>query len=243
VIPCPLEDGVYTAEFHTDSTMFRVNDTCEGLGVLTVENGIMTIHVSLASKSILNLFPGVAEDAQKEGAVLLMPSVDMVTYPDGISDEVHGFDVPVPYLDNEFDLALIGKKGVWYDHKVFVTNAQPMETGVSAVDLALADGIYTVDVVLEGGTGKSTVATPCTLNVENGAVTATLVWSSNKYDYMLLDGERYEPVTLEPGSTFVLPVAVFDAAIAVVADTVAMSTPHEIEYTLTFVSASIAAAE
>ena len=124
-----LPDGVYTAEFHTDSGMFHVNEACDGLGTLTVENGRMTLHVSLASKSILNLYPGLAEDAQKEGAELLQPSTDTVTYSDGTSDEVYGFDIPVPALDTEFDLALIGKKGKWYDHKVSVTNPQPYEAG------------------------------------------------------------------------------------------------------------------
>ena len=64
---CPLEDGVYTAEFDTDSSMFHANESCDGKGTLTVQDGKMTIHVSLASKSIVNLFPGLAEDAQKEG--------------------------------------------------------------------------------------------------------------------------------------------------------------------------------
>lgn len=117
-----LEDGVYTAEFDTDSSMFHVNEANEGKGTLTVKDGEMTIHVSLASKSIVNLFPGTAEDAQKDGAQLLEPTTDTVTYSDGLSDEVYGFDIPVPALDEEFDLALIGTKGKWYDHKVSVTN-------------------------------------------------------------------------------------------------------------------------
>ncbi len=117
-----LADGVYTAEFDTDSSMFHVNEANEGLGVLTVENGQMTIHVSLVSKNILNLFAGTAEDAQKDGAVLLEPTTDTVTYSDGLSDEVYGFDIPVPTLDEEFDVAIIGTKGIWYDHKVSVSN-------------------------------------------------------------------------------------------------------------------------
>ena len=112
-----LVDGVYTADFNTDSSMFHANETCDGKGVLTVKDGQMTIHVSLASTSIVNLFPGLKEDAQKDGAVLLQPTKDTVTYPDGLSEEVNGFDIPVPALDTEFDVALIGKKGVWYDHK------------------------------------------------------------------------------------------------------------------------------
>lgn len=117
-----LEDGVYTAEFDTDSSMFHVCEANEGRGVLTVKDGEMTIHVSLASKKIEKLFFGTAEDAQKEGAELIEPTVDTVTYSDGLSDEVYGFDIPVPVLDEEFDVALIGTKGKWYDHKVTVSD-------------------------------------------------------------------------------------------------------------------------
>ena len=123
--PAPLEDGVYTADFDTDSGMFHVSEACDGKGTLTVEDGKMTIHISLASKNIVNLYPGLAEDAQKEGAVLLEPTTDSVTYSDGITEEVYGFDVPVPALDEEFDLALVGTKGTWYDHKVSVSNPEP----------------------------------------------------------------------------------------------------------------------
>ena len=105
------EDGVYTADFDTDSNMFHVNETCDGKGTLTVKDGKMTIHVSLVSKSILNLFAGTAEDAQKDGAEILEPTTDSVTYSDGYTEEVYGFDIPVPALDEEFDVALIGKKG------------------------------------------------------------------------------------------------------------------------------------
>lgn len=122
-----LEDGTYTAEFDTDSSMFHVSEACDGKGTLTVENGEMVIHVSLASKNIVNLFPGTAEDARKEGAKLLDPTTDSVTYSDGITEDVYGFDIPVPALDEEFDLALIGTKGTWYDHKVSVSNPQKME--------------------------------------------------------------------------------------------------------------------
>ncbi len=120
-----LSDGVYTAEFKTDSSMFHVNEANKGMGVLTVKDGRATIHISLVGKSILNLFPGLAEDAQKDGAALLEPTTDTVTYDDGETEEVYGFDVPVPVIGEEFDLALIGKKGKWYDHKVMVLNPVP----------------------------------------------------------------------------------------------------------------------
>lgn len=124
---CPLPDGRYTAEFRTDSSMFHVNEALDGKGILTVENGHMTIHVTLASTSILKLFPGKAEDARTDGAVLLEPSEDTVDYHDGTTDVAFGFDVPVPALDTDFDLALIGKKGVWYDHVVSVSNPEPLQ--------------------------------------------------------------------------------------------------------------------
>ena len=122
-----LADGTYTADFNTDSSMFHVNEAYDGKGILTVEKGQMTIHVSMPSKNIVKLYLGSAEDAQKDGAELIQPVTDTVTYSDGSTEEVNGFDVPVPVIDEEFDLALIGKKGVWYDHKVSVSNPVAVE--------------------------------------------------------------------------------------------------------------------
>ena len=239
-----LADGVYTADFNTDSSMFHANEACDGKGTLTVKDGVMTIHVSLVSKTIVNLFPGLAEDAQKDGAELLQPTTDTVTYSDGLSEEVYGFDIPVPALDTEFDLALIGKKGVWYDHKVSVSNPVPVEdAGKTVQDLALADGTYTAEVAFSGGSGRSHVESPVTITVADGKATATLIWSSSKYDYMVVDGVRYDVLTTEPGSTFEIPIAAFDTDLPVVGDTTAMSTPHEIEYTLNFSSGSLTPAE
>ena len=121
-----LEDGVYIVDFNTDSSMFHTNEACEGKGQLTVEDGKMTLHITLVSENIVNLFPGVAEDAQKDDAELLQPTTDTVTYKDGLSDEVYGFDVPVEALDQDFDLAIIGTKGKWYDHTVSVSNPEEM---------------------------------------------------------------------------------------------------------------------
>ena len=118
----PIEDGIYSAVFETDSSMFHVNEANEGKGTLTVEDGKMTIHVSLVSKKILNLYQGTAEEAQKEGAAILEPSADEVTYSDGTTEEVYGFDIPVPVIGEEFDCAIVGEKGTWYDHKVKVSD-------------------------------------------------------------------------------------------------------------------------
>ena len=141
-----LEDGVYTATFTTDSSMFHINEAYGDKGTLTVKNGEMTLHITLPSKNIVNLFPGSAEDAQKDGAELLVPTTDEVTYSDGTTEEVYGFDVPVPVIDAEFPLALIGSKGKWYDHMVKVSDVQPYEEDadqMAADNVAeLIDAIY-----------------------------------------------------------------------------------------------------
>ena len=250
-----LEDGVYIVDFNTDSSMFHVNEANDGKGELTVKDGKMTIHVSLVSKKIVNLFAGTAEDAQKDGAEIIEPTTDTVKYSDGYTEEVYGFDIPVPAIDEEFDVALIGKKNKWYDHKVKVTNPQKeadaeasdtKETDTkkaTAEDLKLEDGDYTADVKLEGGSGKATVTSPAEFTVKDGKVTASVEWSSPYYDYMLIGDDKYEPVNKDGNSVFEIPVDGFDYPMEVTADTVAMSTPHEIEYTLQFDSASIKEAE
>ena len=119
-----LADGTYSAKFDTDSSMFHVNEAYDGRGTLTVKNGKMTLHIVMPSQNIVNLFLGTAEDAQKDGAKLIQPTTEEVTYSDGSKEEVYAFDVPVEALDQEFDLALIGTKGKWYDHKVSVSDAK-----------------------------------------------------------------------------------------------------------------------
>ena len=232
-----LPDGVYTADFDTDSSMFHANEANDGKGTLTVKDGQMTFHVSLVSKKIVNLYVGMAADAEAHEGDWLQPTTDTVTYSDGLSDEVYGFDIPVKALDEDFQLAILGSKGKWYDHTVRVANAQP------AAAEAPADGTYTCDVTLEGGSGRATVDSPAALTVTDGRMTATIVWSSPNYDYMLVDGEKYLPTNTEGNSTFEIPVAALDTPLDVVGDTVAMSTPHEIEYTLTFASASLTEAK
>lgn len=226
VTEAALPDGEYTADFNTDSSMFHANEACEGKGTLTVQDGRMTIHVSLVSKKIVNLYPGTAEDAAAHENDWLQPTEDTVTYSDGLSDEVYGFDIPVEKLDTDFSLAVLGEKGKWYDHTVSVSHAE------------LADGSYTCAVTLEGGSGRASIESPAKLNVENGSITAEITWSSANYDYMLVDGEKYLPVNTEGNSVFQIPVTL-DTAVSVIGDTVAMSTPHEIEYTLCFDSSTL----
>ena len=127
-------------------------------------------------------------------------------------------------------------------------NTKPAETTPDAPEEtapaadSLKDGTYTVAVTLSGGSGRASVISPAALRVENGVAYATLIWSSSNYDYMKVNGEKYLPLSMEGGSVFEIPVAGFDCDLPVVADTIAMSTPHEIEYTLRFDSATIQSA-
>ena len=105
--------------------------------------------------------------------------------------------------------------------------------------LSLEDGEYAIEVTMTGGSGKASIQSPALLTVTDGTAYISITWSSSNYDYMIVDGEKYLPTNTEGNSTFEIPVAALDTALDVTADTVAMSTPHEIEYTLTFDSASL----
>ena len=106
--------------------------------------------------------------------------------------------------------------------------------GENAVKTDLEDGEYSIQVELEGGSGKASVSSPTLMLVKDGKMYARLQWSSSNYDYMIVDGTKYLPSSTEGGSVFEIPVSAFDEPVSVIGDTVAMSKPHEIEYTLTF---------
>ncbi|MCR4946206.1 MAG: iron transporter [Lachnospiraceae bacterium] len=234
----PIEDGVYLASFDTDSSMFHVNEVWKGKGILTAKNGKMTIHIVMPSENTVNLFYGLSEDAMKDGAKLIDPTEEEVTYDDGYTETVYAYDVPVPYLDEEYDVALIGKKGVWYDHKVTVSDVEPWGdpevTDEITGDQNAANDVKTAEVTLTGGSGRATVASPAKIKTEDGKTIAVIEWSSPYYDYMIVDGVKYEPVNTEGNSVFEIPITGFNEDITVIADTTAMSKPHEIEYVLNF---------
>ena len=120
-----LAPGQYSVKFETDSNMFHVNEADEGRAVLIVDEQGMTAHIRLVSKKITMLYAGTAEQAQADEAGQIPPTTDKVTYSDGYEKEVYGFDVPVPALDQEFDVAILGSKDKWYDHKVTVSDPIP----------------------------------------------------------------------------------------------------------------------
>ena len=110
----------------------------------------------------------------------------------------HTFTVPVEALDKAIDVAAFSaKKEQWYDRKLCF-KAQSLDTDAYAdgvINVAeissLKDGEYTVEVSLEGGSGKAGISSPAKLKVEDGKTTATIVWSSKNYDYMKVDDVKY----------------------------------------------------
>lgn len=110
----------------------------------------------------------------------------------------------------------------------------------NGIETDLEDGEYSIQVDLEGGSGKASVSSPTLMLVKNGRMYAELQWSSSNYDYMIMDGEKYLPTNEEGmNSVFEIPILALDEPVSVIADTTAMGAPHEIDYTLTFYSDSI----
>ena len=123
-----LEPGTYTVKFTTDSpTMFGTNEYYNGRGTLTVTKDSAELYVVLKARGIVNLYLGSAEDAQKKGAELLQPTEEVVKFDDGFTKECYGFTIPINgALNEEFDCAILGSKGKWYDHKVSISDPQPV---------------------------------------------------------------------------------------------------------------------
>ena len=108
------------------------------------------------------------------------------------------------------------------------------------VKMNMEDGEYSIQIDLEGGSGKAGVVSPTVLIVRDGRAFTRLQWSSSNYDYMIVDGEKYLPVNEEGmNSIFEIPILAMDEPVEVIADTTAMGTPHEVEYTLLFYADSI----
>lgn len=234
IYPGVLQDGVYSVTVDSSSSMFNIT-ACE----LTVAEGRMTAVIHMGGKGYLFVFPGTGEEAAQAEESARIPFVED-------AGGAHTFTIPVEALDMGLDCAAFSKnKEMWYERTlVFRADSLPAEafregTFATAQSLGLADGTYTVAVQLEGGSGRAGVESPAALRVEGGNACAAIVWGSSNYDYMRINGEMFLPTHTEGGSTFALPVTYFDRRLVVYADTTAMSTPHEIEYTLYFDSSTI----
>lgn len=234
-----INDGTYSVTVDSSSSMFSIVD-CQ----LTVENGEMTAVMTMSSTGYLYLYMGTGEEAVAAEESAYIPYVEN-------EEGAHTFTVPVEALDEGIPCAAFSKrKEKWYDRTLlFRADSLPLEALSEGVittpeSLNLADGVYTVEVMLEGGSGRASVESPAKLTVENGSCTAEIVWSSSNYDCMVIDDDMvFEPVNSEGNSTFEIPVSAFDYPMPVQAETTAMSQPHMIDYTLYFDSTSLQAQE
>ena len=229
-----LKDGTYEIKVDSSSSMFNITDC-----LLTVEDGAMSAVMTMSGKGYLKVFMGTGEEAETAS------EADFIPYAEA-EDGSHTFEVPVEALDMGIDCAAFSKnKEQWYDRTlVFRADSLPAEAFMegriaTAESLGLADGTYRIDVALGGGSGRTSVESPALLTVKDGRMTARIVFSSPNYDYMKVDGVQYDRVNEEGNSAFEIPVSGLDFPMAVIADTIAMSVPHEIEYTLTFDSSSL----
>lgn len=238
VYAADLADGEYEVAFKSSSSMFRIDGA-----LLKVRDGQMEVTLTMGSKSFLCVYPGSAEEAAS------LPE-DAWTAPGETDDGAMTFTIPVEALDAAVPCAAYSKnKELWYDRDLlFRADSLPMSAFregffTTAESLGLSDGAYMIAVTLAGGSGKARVQSPALLTVQDGACTAVIGWSSKNYDYMKVEGEKYLPIPSEDNSAFEIPVLYFDRPMPVIADTVAMSEPHEIGYTLRFDAQSLEAAQ
>ncbi len=233
-----LKDGVYEVRVDSSSGMFRITE-CE----LTVQDGAMSAVMTMSGTGYLKLYMGTGAEAEQASEADFIPFVEN-------ADGEHTFRVPVEALDKEINCSAFSrKKETWYDRVlVFCSGSLPAEAfadgeAATAKSLKLEDGSYTVAVRLEGGSGRASVETPAALRIEDGKAFAVITWGSSNYDYMKVDGEKLDLINTGGNSSFEIPVRVFDRKMPVIADTIAMSEPHEVEYTLVFDSTTIKKAE
>lgn len=223
VYGCCLNDGNYEVEMESSSSMFRIVKA-----ELQVFGGRMNVVMTLSGVGYLKLFMGTGEEAQNASEENFIPFVED-------AEGAYTYTIPVKALDAEFDCAAYSKrKEKWYDRTLLV-----LAWSLPADAFRMRDGDYAMDVTLNGGSGRAGIVSPAKVKVSHGAAVAAITWSSPDYDYMVVDGVKYLPVNTEGNSVFEIPITSFDGEMEVTADTVAMSKPHEIAYTLTFHSDTI----
>ena len=250
-----IENGTYKVNVESSSSMFRIQSA-----ELNVSDSSMTVALTLGSTSYLKLFAGTAEQA---AASTEDQYIGYTESGDGVVFEVPVEALDQPFSCAAFSakkemwydrslliradslppeavhVAIADYEQLKKDARDRQIEAQKSQSKLAdlAVETDLEDGEYEVPATLEGGSGKASVASPATLIVKDGKAFARIQWSSSHYDYMLVDGIKILPeekASPEDNSVFVIPVTSLSGPMKVIGDTTAMSTPHEVEYTLDF---------
>lgn len=234
IYPDELNEGVYEIDVASSSSMFRVEDC-----ILTVKDGEMNAVMTMSGTGYLKVFMGKGEEAIKASEDMYIPFVET-------EDEKHTYEIPVESLDSGiFCTAFSKAKEKWYDRTlVFQSTSLPLSAFkeldmVFAEDLNLENGTYFVDVTLEGGVGKTKLESPTELYVEGDLVMAEIVFGSANYDYVIVDGEKCYLLNEEGNSSFLIPVAGFDYNLPIIANSIALGKPRELEYLIRFDSSTI----
>lgn len=228
-----LKDGSYEVQVESSSSMLRVVKA-----QLNVEQGKMTADLTLSGTGYLKLFMGTGEEALEAGEERYIPY-------DEDEEGAYVYSIPVEALNVEFSCAAYSKrKETWYDRELLIRSASLPEkafrTGEedgAALQLPVfdrEDGEYTIEVSLEGGTGRASIVSPAAVQVQDGTAMVSLEWSSPDFDYMIFNEKKYRPVNSQGNSVFEIPLPALDTKLDVTADTIAMSSPHEISYIITF---------
>lgn len=229
-----IKDGDYEIEVSSSSSMFNI-DKCE----LSVKEGKMTAKLYMSGTGYLKLFMGNGEKATNAKEDEYIPFEET-------ADGVHTFTVPVYALDVPVTVSAFSKKKeLWYDRQLVFKSGNIPSDAISGLyktvsELELEDGEYKIDAKLAGGSGKTSVESPAKLYVEGGKAYVEFAFTSPNYDYVKIGDVKYDPVNESGNSTFKIPVEGLDYDMPIIGDTVAMSEPHEIEYTLYFDSTTIA---
>ena len=220
-----IKDGTYSIEVSSSSSMFRIIDA-----QLTVKDGEMSAVLTLSGTGYEKLYMGTEEEA-------LADTEDKYIYFVENSQGKYTYEVPVEALNQNINCAAWSiRKEKWYD-RVLVFSSTMISDDV-ITESSVPDGIYTAEVTLAGGSGRTSIESPANITITDGTMTATIIWGSPSYEYMLIDEVYYYPVNTTGNSTFEIPVSM-DKDIEVTAQTVAMSAPHDIDYTLRFDSATL----
>ncbi len=255
-----IEDGEYEVIVESSSSMFKVEKA-----VLTVKDGKMQAVMTMGGKGYLKIYMGTGQEAAKAD---ISDYIDYVVDNEGkhtFTVPVEALDQAMPcaaFSKNKeqwYDRSILFEakslpegavkvelpdydalEKAARDKRIEALKAENEKESTSQpAEVDLDDGEYTVEVQLQGGTGRASITSPAKLIVREGKAYAIIEWSSSNYDYMKIGDEEFLPIQTEGNSTFEIPITVFDEPMSVIADTVAMSVPHEIEYTLTFDSDSI----
>ena len=233
-----LNDGVYEVDVASSSSMFSVKEC-----TLTVKDGEMTAVMTMGGKGYLKVYMGTGAEAVQAAEEDYIPFVEA-------EDGRHTYEIPVEALDAGISCTAYSKsREKWYDRTLVVQSTSlPLSAFknldmTTLEDLNLEDGTYLVEVSLEGGSGKTKLESPTELYVEDDMCMAQITFGSSNYDYVIVDDEKCFLLSEEGNSAFLIPVIGFDYNLPIVADSVALGKPRELEYTIRFDSATIQKAE